>query len=158
MIYILGYDHSGNPVFLRDIWPSRLELQEVERQYVLPVMFKETYAKVTEGNRNWNALRAYDSQLYPWDVKSTYVKNPPFFDNMTLDLPAMQPIKDAYVLLNLGDSVTTGTSLFTLQEHYLHISVMCWKACTIRYSWDHILYIISFFSSFYSLNLNEPTY
>lgn len=104
----LGLDSSGSPVFLKDIWPTRRELQEVERQYVLPVMFKETYAKVTEGNKNWNSLQASKSLLYPWESKSTYVKSPPFFQNMTLELPGVQSIAEAHVLLNLGDSVTTG--------------------------------------------------
>ena len=106
--YSLGMDSSGNPVFLKDIWPTRKELQEVERQYVLPAMFKETYSKVTEGNRNWNSLQASESLLYPWDSKSTYVKSPPFFDSMNLEVSALQSITEAQVLLNLGDSVTTG--------------------------------------------------
>lgn len=104
----LGLDSSGSPVFLKDIWPTREELQEVERQYVLPAMFKETYSKITEGNRNWNSLEASGSLLYPWDSKSTYVKSPPFFDNMTMEVPAVRSISEAQVLLNLGDSVTTG--------------------------------------------------
>ncbi len=71
-------------------------------------MFKETYAKITEGNRNWNALQASESMLYPWNLRSTYIKSPPFFDDMTLNLPPLQSIINAHVLLNLGDSVTTG--------------------------------------------------
>ncbi len=69
-------------MFLRDIWPSRQELQEVERQYVIPAMFKEVYSKITVGNPRWNALEAPDTQLYPWDPKSTYIKSPPFFEGM----------------------------------------------------------------------------
>lgn len=103
-----GLDSSGGPVYLRDIWPTREELQGVERQYVVPAMFKETYSKITEGNYNWNSLEASESLLYPWDLKSTYVKSPPFFDNMSLDVPEIQSIDKANVLLNLGDSVTTG--------------------------------------------------
>lgn len=95
-------------MFLKDVWPTRQELQEVERQYVLPAMFKETYSKVTEGNRNWNSLHSSESLLYPWDSKSTYVKSPPFFENVTLEVPSVQSINEAQVLLNLGDSVTTG--------------------------------------------------
>ncbi|KAL5469426.1 hypothetical protein EMCRGX_G030680 [Ephydatia muelleri] len=78
----LGMDPSGQPVFLRDIWPSREELQEVERKHVLPAMFKEVYAKITQGNNSWNELQAPVSQLYPWSESSTYIKSPPFFDNM----------------------------------------------------------------------------
>lgn len=80
----------------------------MERQYVVPAMFKETYSKITEGNSNWNSLEASESLLYPWDPRSTYVKSPPFFDNMSLQVPAVQSISAARVLLNLGDSVTTG--------------------------------------------------
>ena len=111
-------DPSGNPVFLKDIWPTRYELQEVERQYVLPAMFRETYSKITRGNSNWNSLQASESQLYPWDTRSTYVKSPPFFESMSLELPDIQSITDAYVLLNLGDSVTTGEC--RLVRTYIH--------------------------------------
>ncbi|CAI7991835.1 Cytoplasmic aconitate hydratase [Geodia barretti] len=103
----LGVDSSGSPVFLKDIWPTRAELQEVERQYVVPAMFRDTYSKITESNSSWNELEAPDSQLYPWDPKSTYIKSPPFFDGMTQDPPAVRDVEKAAVLLNLGDSVTT---------------------------------------------------
>ncbi len=106
--FFLGLDCSGKPVYLKDIWPTRKELQDIERQYVVPAMFKQTYSKITEGNVNWNSLQSSDSQLYPWDPKSTYIKSPPFFTNMFLEVPKIQSIEDAYVLLNLGDSVTTG--------------------------------------------------
>ena len=59
------------------------------------------------GNANWNKLEAPEGKLYPWDQNSTYIKSPPFFDGMTKDLPKPTPIKNASVLLNLGDSVTT---------------------------------------------------
>ena len=78
----VGTDKHGKPVFLRDIWPSRAELQEVERQHVLPVMFKEVYSKITEGNEKCNSLVASDSLLYSWDETSTYIKNPPFLEKM----------------------------------------------------------------------------
>ncbi|KAL5469428.1 hypothetical protein EMCRGX_G030682 [Ephydatia muelleri] len=103
----LGMDPSGQPVFLRDIWPSREELQEVERKHVLPAMFKEVYAKITQGNNSWNELQAPMSQLYPWSESSTYIKSPPFFDNMSREPSGYPSIRNAAVLLNLGDSVTT---------------------------------------------------
>ena len=59
------------------------------------------------GNDRWNNLEAPSGSLYPWDKNSTYIKNPPFFDGMAIELPKIEPINDAYVLLNLGDSVTT---------------------------------------------------
>merc|ERR1712212_556297 len=69
--------------------------------------FEETYAKITSGNPNWNKLSAPTSTLYPWDASSTYIRHPPFFKDMTVDLPEKRPIRMASVLLNLGDSVTT---------------------------------------------------
>jgi len=98
---------DGTEVFLRDIWPSRADIQEVESKYVIPRMFEETYAKITTGNPNWNKLSAPTSTLYPWDTSSTYIRHPPFFKDMTVDLPEKKPIRSASVLLNLGDSVTT---------------------------------------------------
>jgi len=103
----LGLDPSGSPVFLRDIWPTRSELQEVERKYVIPAMFKEVYSKITQGNARWNALEAPDSLLYSWDPRSTYIKPPPFFEGMTSELSPLRGVDNAAVLLNLGDSVTT---------------------------------------------------
>lgn len=103
----LGNNADGKPVFLRDIWPTRDEIQAVERKYVIPRMFKEVYEKIEKVNESWNNLKAPTDQLYPWDTRSTYIKSPPFFDNLTMELVPPTPIKDAYVLLNLGDSVTT---------------------------------------------------
>lgn len=103
----LGTDKHDKPIFLRDIWPSRAELQEVERRHVLPVMFKEVYSKITEGNEKWNSLVASDSLLYPWDETNTYIKNPPFLEKMAKELPPPPVINNAAVLLFLGDSVTT---------------------------------------------------
>jgi len=87
----------------------------VESKYVIPRMFEETYAKITTGNPNWNKLSAPTSTLYPWDTSSTYIRHPPFFKDMTVDLPEKKPIRSASVLLNLGDSVTT--SHFTCRIH-----------------------------------------
>ncbi|XP_064644944.1 cytoplasmic aconitate hydratase-like isoform X2 [Lineus longissimus] len=103
----IGTNKDGKPVFLRDIWPTREEIQEVERKFVIPSMFKEVYSKIQFGNERWNALEAPESLLYPWDVASTYIKSPPFFVEMTREVPGSKGVEDAYVLLNLGDSVTT---------------------------------------------------
>lgn len=70
-------------------------------------MFQHVYSRVTQGSIPWNKLEAPESDLYPWDDKSTYIKRPPFFDNMTATIPELQSIKNAHVLLYLGDSVTT---------------------------------------------------
>ncbi|KAL5020392.1 hypothetical protein ScPMuIL_003284 [Solemya velum] len=103
----LGTSKEGKPIFLRDIWPSREQIQEVEKKNVIPAMFKDVYSRIENGNKRWNSLEAPDSMLYPWDAKSTYIKSPPFFEGMTRELPSVKGIKDANVLLNLGDSVTT---------------------------------------------------
>jgi len=103
----LGNRPDGSAVYLRDIWPSRDEIAELERTFVLPAMFKEVYSRIQNGSDYWNQLEVPDSQLYPWDSKSTYVKSPPFFVNMTKEVKEVHSIRNAYVLLNLGDSVTT---------------------------------------------------
>lgn len=103
----LGYTENNEPVFLREIWPSRQEIQECEQKYVIPAMFKEVYAKIELGSSSWQGLEAPSGLLYPWDEKSTYIKSPPFFENMTRDLPKLTSVEKANVLLFLGDSVTT---------------------------------------------------
>jgi len=103
----LGTNADGKDVFLRDIWPSRTLIQEVEKKNVIPAMFQEVYSRIETGNDRWNKLDAPDSQLYPWDPKSTYIQSPPFFENMTLDLPEIKGVENAYALLHLGDSITT---------------------------------------------------
>merc|ERR1719474_807021 len=85
---------DGKEVFLRDIWPSRTDIQAVESKYVIPRMFEETYAKITSGNPNWNKLSAPTSTLYPWDASSTYIRHPPFFKDMTVDLPEKRWVAD----------------------------------------------------------------
>uniref|UniRef100_A0A673HFB3 aconitate hydratase n=1 Tax=Sinocyclocheilus rhinocerous TaxID=307959 RepID=A0A673HFB3_9TELE len=103
----LAVNSQGKEVFLRDIWPTREEIQAVERQFVIPAMFKEVYEKVEKVNERWNSLKAPSDKLYTWDPNSTYIKSPPFFDGLTRELQTPNSITDAYVLLNLGDSVTT---------------------------------------------------
>lgn len=103
----LGVNAEGKKIFLRDIWPTREELQAIERRFVIPAMFKEVYEKIEKGNESWNLLNAPNDILYTWNPQSTYIKSPPFFENLTLDLQPRKSIIDAYVLLNLGDSVTT---------------------------------------------------
>ncbi|XP_054725017.1 cytoplasmic aconitate hydratase-like isoform X2 [Uloborus diversus] len=103
----IGKGTDGQDVFLCDIWPSREEIQEVEAKHVLPAMFQEVYSKIQFGNQRWNSLHVPESDLYPWDVKSTYIRPPPFFNSMAVALPVMKDIENARVLLHLGDSVTT---------------------------------------------------
>ncbi|XP_029311041.1 cytoplasmic aconitate hydratase [Cottoperca gobio] len=103
----IGINSEGKEVFLRDIWPTREEIQAVERIFVIPTMFKEVYEKIEQVNERWNALVAPSDKLYTWDPKSTYIKSPPFFHGLTKKLQPPKSIHDAYVLLNFGDSVTT---------------------------------------------------
>nr|XP_023013723.1 cytoplasmic aconitate hydratase-like [Leptinotarsa decemlineata] len=103
----LGEKKDGSPIFLRDIWPTRKEIQAVEQQYVIPAMFKEVYEKIESGSPKWQQLKAPIGQLYPWSRLSTYIKKPPFFDGMTKDVTAARSLVNARVLLMLGDSVTT---------------------------------------------------
>ncbi|XP_034021137.1 cytoplasmic aconitate hydratase [Thalassophryne amazonica] len=98
---------EGKEVFLRDIWPTREEIQAVERTFVIPSLFKEVYEKIENVNTRWNALVAPSDTLYSWDPESTYIKSPPFFDGLRNEVQPPSSVKDAYVLLNLGDSVTT---------------------------------------------------
>lgn len=103
----LGHKPDGSPVFLRDIWPTRNDIQAVEEKFVIPAMFKEVYSKIEQGSEKWQGLQAPTGQLYTWDNKSTYIKRPPFFEGMTKNLPTKTAIHNARVLLLLGDSVTT---------------------------------------------------
>jgi len=98
---------DGKPVFLREIWPSNTEIQEVIDKHLLPSMFQEVYNNIKNGSARWNTLEAPEGQLFPWDDKSTYIHNPPFFSTMTLEPKPTSGVKDAHVLLNLGDSITT---------------------------------------------------
>ncbi|XP_071782192.1 cytoplasmic aconitate hydratase [Centroberyx gerrardi] len=103
----IAINSEGKEIFLRNIWPTREEIQAVEREFVIPSMFKEVYEKIEKVNERWNSLIAPSDKLYTWDPESTYIKSPPFFDGLTMTLQPPKSINDAYVLLNLGDSVTT---------------------------------------------------
>lgn len=103
----LGHKADGSPIFLRDIWPTRSEIQAVEQKYVIPAMFKEVYSKIEHGSETWANLVAPHDNLYPWDINSTYITSPPYFDNLQKELPPIKSITKARVLVNLGDSVTT---------------------------------------------------
>lgn len=80
--FISGHKPDDTPVFLRDIWPTRAEIQAVEQKHVIPAMFEEVYGKIEKGSSNWASLVAPSGKLYPWDVTSTYIKNPPYFNNL----------------------------------------------------------------------------
>ena len=103
----LGDDQNGNPVYLRDIWPSQAEVQELVLQNINREMFISSYEEVFAGDSNWNQIDSPTGQIYSWDDASTYVKNPPYFDGMTMETSARSDIKGARALALLGDSVTT---------------------------------------------------
>lgn len=103
----LGNDQQGNPVYLNDIWPSNEEILELARKVISQELFKKNYAQVTQGSGEWANLQVSDSKTYPWNEQSTYIHNPPFFQDLTKDLPQIHDISGAYCLLNLGDSITT---------------------------------------------------
>ncbi len=103
----LGNDNDGNPVYLKDIWPSQVEIQEMIAANIDSTMFKSSYDSVFTGDSNWNSISSPEGEIYTWDPDSTYVKNPPYFEGMTLQTSAIENIHGARVLALLGDSVTT---------------------------------------------------
>jgi len=103
----LGKDHSGNDVFLKDIWPSNKEIQDLISTSINAEMFINRYSNVSEGSKEWSSIKTVDSSIYNWDDESTYVKRPPFFENLPDQPGGFFEIKDARPLLVLADSVTT---------------------------------------------------
>ena len=104
----LGHDQDGQPVFLADIWPSPDEVRDTIQDSLKPEMFTKRYAMVTTGDENWQALPLpKEGSLYEWDDSSTYVRRPPFFEGMSMDLPEIEDVRGARVLALLGQSVTT---------------------------------------------------
>ncbi|XP_028056938.1 aconitate hydratase, cytoplasmic-like [Camellia sinensis] len=103
----IGTGKDGQSVYFKDIWPSNEEIAEVVQSSVLPEMFKSTYEAITKGNPMWNSLSVPSASLYAWDPNSTYIHDPPYFKGMTMDPPGPHGVKDAYCLLNFGDSITT---------------------------------------------------
>ncbi len=103
----LGTDSNGEPVYLRDIWPDPVEVQDTILRTIDSDMFKASYASVFKGDDNWNRLKITEGEIYQWDEASTYVKNPPYFEGMTREATAPGDIEGAHVLALLGDSVTT---------------------------------------------------
>jgi aconitate hydratase len=103
----LGTGSDGKPVMLKDIWPSRAEVQAAIDQSIDRAMFEHVYGRVFDGDDAWRKLSVPKGDLYAWDEKSTYVKDPPYFAGMTREPSAIADIKDARVLAVLGDSITT---------------------------------------------------
>jgi aconitate hydratase len=103
----LGQGKDGKPVYLKDIWPSAQDVAATVGASVDSAMFKKGYANVFAGDANWNAIKTPAGKIYSWDGKSTYVKNPPYFDGMTMTPAPLTDISGARALAVLGDSVTT---------------------------------------------------
>ena len=102
----LGNDQQGNPVYLKDIWPSSQEIAEAVAQ-VSTSMFHKEYAEVFAGDEQWQAIEVPQAATYVWQQDSTYIQHPPFFDDIAGPLPVIEDVKGANVLALLGDSVTT---------------------------------------------------
>jgi len=103
----IGTGSDGAPVFLKDIWPSQKEISDTVAAALKPKMFENRYGNVFGANETWNAISGQEGDLFGWDETSTYIQHPPFFQELTADVPEVKPIEDARVLAKLGDSVTT---------------------------------------------------
>jgi aconitate hydratase len=103
----LGTGSDGQAVYLKDIWPSPAEVADAQLRAVDSAMFKKSYAGVFKGDEHWNAIKVPAGEVYAWEPKSTYVRNPPYFDGMTMTPAAVGDIRGARALALLGDSVTT---------------------------------------------------
>ena len=103
----LGNDKAGNPVYLKDIWPTAQEVQDVMNKSVRQEMFKKEYSKASEGDERWRGMPVPEGELFQWDMQSTYVREAPYFDGMGKTPNPIKPITGARALALLGDSVTT---------------------------------------------------
>ena len=103
----LGTGRDGQPVYLRDIWPSNKEIKRVMADSLTPEMFEEQYGNVFTGNETWNLIPTSGGELYKWNESSTYIQEPPFFAGLSREVKPITNIKGARVLVKVGDSITT---------------------------------------------------
>ncbi|MEJ5367704.1 MAG: aconitate hydratase AcnA [Bryobacteraceae bacterium] len=103
----LGAGSDGQPVYLRDIWPTSDEVLELMNRFVKPEMFEQEYSKVFEGDAMWQAVKTPEGDTFAWDPQSTYIKHPPYFESMRDPSAPVEDIRGARVLAMLGDSITT---------------------------------------------------
>ena len=103
----IGNDSAGKPVYLKDIWPTTQEIESTVRSSVSSSQYSKQYSEVFEGDAHWKSMPIPKGDIYKWDPKSTYIKMPPYFENMPKTPPALADIHCAKVLAILGDSVTT---------------------------------------------------
>ena len=103
----LGKDSAGNDVFLKDIWPSNQEISDAIAASIGPEMFKKNYADVFKGDSRWNQIASPEGEIFAWSGDSTYIKNPPYFDGMSMVIGSIADIRGARLLGLFGDSITT---------------------------------------------------
>jgi aconitate hydratase len=103
----LGKGKDGQEVYLRDIWPSNVEIQEAINSSITAEMFHDEYGNIYESNETWNEIPTRGGELYDWDPESTYIQEPPFFTDLTPDVPPITNVEGARVLVKVGDSTTT---------------------------------------------------
>ncbi len=103
----LGNDKNGNPVYLKDIWPSNSEIKSCIDSCITPSMFKSKYKDVFSGDKNWQNILVKESDTYNWSASSTYIKNPPYFENINKPVKQLNDINNAKILALFGDSITT---------------------------------------------------
>jgi aconitate hydratase len=103
----LGHDKRGQPVYLADIWPTSQEIQDLVEEKITSKMFKTKYASVFDGDANWKKVRAPSGPAYAWDMGSTYVQNPPYFDGITMTPKPVEDMANARILGLFQDSITT---------------------------------------------------
>jgi aconitate hydratase len=103
----LGKDTAGNDVFLKDIWPSNQEISDAIAASIGPDMFKKNYADVFKGDSRWNKIASPEGEIFAWSDDSTYIKNPPYFDGMSMSIGRIEDIHGARLLGLFGDSITT---------------------------------------------------
>lgn len=103
----IGIDPNGNPVYLKDLWPDDQEIRTLISSSISPELYREKYAKVFEGNELWQKLEIPKGRMYTFDENSTYIREPPWFENFTLAEAGINDIKDARILAIFGDNITT---------------------------------------------------
>ncbi|HEX6593545.1 MAG TPA: aconitate hydratase AcnA [Bacillota bacterium] len=103
----LGTDADGEPVYLKDIWPTMEEIKEQVEKVVTPEIFRKEYESVFESNEKWNEIETTDEPLFEWDEDSTYIQNPPFFEGLSKEPGTVEPLEGLRAIGKFGDSVTT---------------------------------------------------
>jgi aconitate hydratase len=103
----LGVDKDGNDVYLKDIWPNSKEIADVVRKIITRKMFTERYGDLYKGDKQWQKIKVTGGETYDWQPKSTYVRNPPYFEGMTTTPDPIEDVNNANILALLGDSITT---------------------------------------------------